>query len=105
MGRPGTCFETASRFIINEKPATHRYVEGFAMRRGQGDLIHHAWITLPGSASAIDLVWEPSQWTDEPEYFGVEFSTVSLARLIVRRRYYGLLDPVDDEVRHSLGLK
>lgn len=100
--KPGTCFASCARFVLNHpehSAGSFRYVEGFAMRPSLRRLVPHAWIACDGQA--FDLTWQDLSGGDNLDclYFGVEFPTVALAKILVERRYYRLLDPVDDLVR------
>ncbi|MEO5805057.1 hypothetical protein [Devosia sp.] len=96
----GTCFERAANLALDDEKLglDLRYAEGFAFGPGSQFPVRHAWLSLDGRA--IDPTW----WPHSPRstYFGVEFPTVTVARAMVERGYYGLLDPIDDLVRSGL---
>jgi hypothetical protein len=84
------CFANAGKLAIDGRGG---YVEGFAMAPGLFPM-PHAWISIDG-VHAIDPTWP-----NAPEcfYFGIAFPTSVLNRTILRRGYWGLLDPVEADV-------
>jgi len=81
QGAPEKCFETAQLYVIGHPD--HLYVEGFALVGGE--LFHHAWAATP-SDGVVDLRWP------DPEscaYFGVPFSSSSIAALLRELGHYG----------------
>lgn len=102
--KPGTCFESCANFVIEprNKASGFRYVEGVAMRPSIGMLISHAWLTRDGEA--FDITWKDFKGGDNLDclYFGVEFSARAVGKIILKRGYYGLLDPADDFVVSAL---
>lgn len=71
------------------------YVKGFALSPRLGVAFHYAWLTT-GNGDAID----PTLRVDlhHHSYLGMTFSRVAVARLTLSRGYFGILDPVDEEV-------
>lgn len=90
------CLRNAGDLAISDRG---RYVEGFAIS-ASGLCCQHAWITLDG-VHAIDVTWPEAPAC---HYFGIEFPQPVLARWVRRRGYWGLLDPVDDEMLRDAGL-
>ena len=93
--KQGTCFQAAGSTVIRKHNAGLRYVEGFAISPADPSPVWHAWLTTDGTA--IDQTW-PEAISMQSFYFGVEFSVATLAAMVFARGYYGLLDPVDDEL-------
>lgn len=84
-GKSGFCFMNAFQ---NVQPG-FTYCEGFAMRKDFELPIHHAWLVHDVYGKAVDPTW------DRPEeclYAGIKVDAKTLNRIIMRNRYYGLLD-------------
>jgi hypothetical protein len=88
------CFRNAA-IVCFKKQCT--YVEGFAIGRIDGLLIHHAWVTNDGM-HAIDPTWDDAPTS---AYFGIAFSTKVVGQALTQRRTWGLLDPLDDKLLES----
>jgi hypothetical protein len=79
------CFMNASHHVIRRGGS---YVEGYVMNKKLNWLFHHAWVTTTG----LDAM-DPTLHSKHYEYFGVEFTTDTLRKELVRNEVYGILDP------------
>lgn len=78
-GTPKECFRNALTLVMRDPNL--RYVEGYALRRGIGIPIHHAW-AVDKAGRVIDNTWTDPE---ECEYVGMVFSAEALQNL----EYYG----------------
>ena len=87
-GRMKECFSNAAHRAL-EGPM--HYVEGYAMRKGIGFPIHHAWNIDP-DGEIIDVTWD-DPW--DCEYLGIKFTHDVLLRELLKNEVYGLLAPFE----------
>jgi hypothetical protein len=91
-GRPKQCFRNAALLALDRCGI---YVEGFACsNQGSRDVMHHAWITVSGS-DAIDVTWATPE---DCHYFGIPMEPSEMRRWVLRRRAFGILDPLEPEL-------
>jgi hypothetical protein len=91
---PKQCFRNASNLAFDKKCL---YVEGFALARVDGLMIHHAWVTIDG-VHALDPTWADATVC---AYFGIAFRAELVGRALNSCRQYGLLDPLDTTLLES----
>lgn len=93
-GRPKNCYENAAKAVMYGAPGNVVYVEGVAMFKSVPLLLNHAWLYNRDTQQVIDLTWN-----DAPDclYRGIEVPTELLCSTLLRRTFYGLLDPFDQQ--------
>jgi len=94
---PKNCYQNAGDLACTGRG---QYVEGFAISGNTGACCQHAWITIDG-VHAIDVTWRNAV---QCHYFGIVFPAEVLATWMLKRGYWGLLDPVEDELLLDAGL-
>lgn len=106
-GKPGSCYENCAKFVTDPHNRTSgfRYAEGVALRPSSGLLVAHAWLVHDGEA--FDPTWKDLSGGHNLDclYFGVEFPTSVVGKILSARGYYGMLDPVDDLVRSEFSIR
>lgn len=89
MGKVKECYANAASLALNRPGMT--YFEGYAVGRAAIPL-GHAWV-VDEAGQVIDTTWrpageDPSEWA----YLGVGFTHHRLARALMAKGTYGLLD-------------
>lgn len=93
LGPAKLCFMNAF-LLANDNPDAYTYVEGFAVPKGIGLPLEHAWC-VDKDGNVID-----NTWGDATEYFGVPFKIDAIRRVLLDKGTYGIID--DWEHKHPI---
>lgn len=84
------CFKNA--FELAQRRQELTYVEGYGLDAHIGLAMHHAWC-VNNEGAVLDNTWRVRGREGQLTYVGVPFTTVEAARVILKNKVYGLLDP------------